>query len=93
MSARLKWFFLFAVFVVLLVINIYNLAALKIVLTPGNYVTLNVNQLRPGGYGSDIDIPSLELHMHSTITFFEADAPSVQSVEVRRLPYTLYTYR
>ncbi len=74
----------FAIFVTLLVINLQNLAAMRVVLGPGSYVALNFNQLRPSP-GSYPDVPTLDLRISSAVTFYEAEAPSIQSVEVRCL--------
>jgi hypothetical protein len=60
-----------------------KLASLSTVLNPGDAVTLNVNQLK-SETNIVLDIPTLDFRIENSILFFEAEYPTIQSIEVNK---------
>jgi hypothetical protein len=58
-----------------------KLASLSTVLTPGNAIILNINQLK-SETNVVLDIPTLDFRIENSILFFEAEFPTIQSIEV-----------
>lgn len=54
-------------------------------LSSGSDIVLNVNIPNDGSDpdGSTLDIPTLDLNIQSTITFYEKDAPTIQAIDVK----------
>ena len=60
---------------------LYQLFTFKTQINQGAVMSLNPSL--PGATKEQIDVPTLEFHLHSTITFYEAHSPSLQRIDVQ----------
>ncbi len=60
-----------------------KLASLTTVVFPGDGIILNINQLK-NSVDVVLDIPTIDFLIENNITFFEAEFPTIQSIEVHR---------
>ena len=81
-SGGLVWLLFRLLFVGLFIWNVMKLSSLATVLNPGDAVTLNINQLK-GDKNIVLDIPTIDFRIENSILFFEAEFPTIQSIEVR----------
>ncbi len=58
-----------------------KLASLAAVINPGDAVILNINQLKQDT-NVVLDIPTIDFRIENTLLFFEAEYPTIQSIEV-----------
>jgi hypothetical protein len=61
-----------------------KLSSLTTVLIPGEAVTLNINQLN-SETNIVLDIPTIDFRIENSLLFFEAEFPTIQSIEVSNL--------
>jgi hypothetical protein len=80
-SGGIVWLLFRLLFVALFIWNVMKLASLSTVLNPGDAVTFNVNQLK-SETNIALDIPTLDFRIENSILFFEAEFPTIQSIEV-----------
>jgi hypothetical protein len=76
------WLLFRLLFVALFIWNVLKLSSLATVLNPGDAVILNINQLK-NDKNVVLDIPTIDFRIYNTILFFEAEFPTIQSIEVR----------
>jgi hypothetical protein len=82
-SGGLVWLLFRLIFIALFIWNVMKLASLSTVLIPGDAITFNVNQLELKRETNVVlDIPILDFRIENSILFFEAEFPTIQSIEV-----------
>ena len=80
-SGGFFWISFRLVFVALFIWNVMKLASLTTVVFPGDGIILNINQLK-NSVDVVLDIPTIDFLIENNITFFEAEFPTIQSIEV-----------
>jgi hypothetical protein len=60
---------------------VIKLSSLTTILNPGEPVVFNINQLKKET-GVVLDIPTIDFRIENNLLFFEAEFPTIQSIEV-----------
>ncbi len=80
-TGAVVWLVFRLLFIGLLIWNIIKLSSLSTIVSPGESIVFNINQLK-SDTNVVLDVPTLDFRIENTLLFFEAEYPTIQSIEV-----------